>query len=76
MTLLQEVQSLILEQSEDSLEAIAVILRKMSSKKPVTTQKGSIIGVLKGEYVLPEDFLEQSAKLDKEIASEFYGECP
>ena len=75
MTLLQEVQSLILEQSEDSLEAIAVILRKMSPKKPVIAQKGSIIGALKDKYVLPDDFLEQSAKLDKEIASEFYGEC-
>ena len=74
MTLLQEVQSLILEQSEDSLEAIAVILRKMRPQKPVVLQKKSIIGALKDQYVLPDDFLEQSAKLDEEIASEFYGE--
>ena len=74
VTLLQEVQSLILEQSEESLQAIAVILRKMSSAKQVAVPKNGMIGALKGKYSLPKDFLEKSAKLDEIIADEFYGE--
>ena len=73
MTILQEVQSLIQEQSEDSLEAIAVILRKMSNKPAAA--RGSIIGALKGKYSLPNNFLEKSVAMDEEISNEFYGEC-
>lgn len=75
MSLIQEVQSLLYEQSEEKLQAILTILQLMSDKpnQQATAKNGSIIGVLKDKYALPSDFLEQSAALDKEISQSFYG---
>ena len=75
LSLIQEVQSLLYEQSEEKLQAILAILQFMSDKPHQQTAEnhGSIIGVLKDKYTLPSNFLEQSAALDKEIAQSFYG---
>ena len=84
MTLMQEAQMLLYDQSEANLEAIVGLLRVMSAsgrssaraekKQVFPAVTGGCIGAAKGVFVLPPDFERKSDSLNGEIAALFNGE--